>query len=47
MERDARKMLGERPFVFAQVKAGKGVPEVAAFIEYVGGLGAGRANSAD
>ncbi|MGF1629352.1 MAG: urease accessory protein UreG [Kiloniellaceae bacterium] len=39
MDRDARKMRGERPFVFAQVKAGKGVPEIAAFIEKTGGLG--------
>jgi hypothetical protein len=29
---------GERPFVFAQVKAGQGVAEVAAFIEKAGGL---------
>ncbi len=39
MDRDAKKMRGERPFVFAQVKAGKGVPEIAAFIERLGGLG--------
>ncbi len=38
MDRDAKKMRGERPFVFAQVKAGKGVPEIAAFIEQLGGL---------
>ncbi|GAB4372716.1 MAG: urease accessory protein UreG [Kiloniellaceae bacterium] len=38
MDRDARKMRGERPFVFAQVKAGQGVPEIAAFIEKTGGL---------
>ena len=38
MDRDARKMRGERPFVFAQVKAGKGVPEISSFIENVGGL---------
>ncbi|WP_340119503.1 urease accessory protein UreG [Pelagibius sp. 7325] len=38
MDRDAKKMRGERPFVFAQVKAGKGVPEIAAFIEKTGGL---------
>src|SRR5512138_184425 len=46
MDRDARKMRGERPFVFAQVKAGKGVPEIAAFVEKTGGLGAGKATSA-
>ena len=38
MDRDAKKMRGERPFVFAQVKGGKGVPEIAAFIEKTGGL---------
>ncbi|HEX9702024.1 MAG TPA: urease accessory protein UreG [Rhodospirillales bacterium] len=38
MDRDARKMRGERPFVFAQVKAGLGVPEIAAFVEKTGGL---------
>jgi urease accessory protein len=38
MDRDARKMRGERPFVFANVRAGKGVPETAAFIEQQGGL---------
>ena len=38
MDRDAKKMRGERPFVFAQVKAGMGVPEIAAFIEKTGGL---------
>jgi urease accessory protein len=38
MEQDARKMRGERPFVFANVRAGAGVPEIAAFIETEGGL---------
>jgi urease accessory protein len=38
MERDARKMRGERPFVFANVRAGKGVAEIAAFLERRGGL---------
>ncbi|MPZ09716.1 MAG: urease accessory protein UreG [Kiloniellaceae bacterium] len=38
MDRDARKMRGQRPFVFAQVKAGKGVAEIAAFLETTGGL---------
>ena len=38
MDRDAKKMRGERPFVFAQVKAGQGVAEIAAFIEKTGGL---------
>ena len=38
MDRDARKMRGERPFVFAQVKGGQGVAEIAAFVEQTGGL---------
>ena len=39
MDRDARKMRGERPFVFANIRAGTGVAEIAAFIETDGGLG--------
>ena len=38
MERDSRKMRGQRPFVFCQVKNGKGVSEVVEFIERSGGL---------
>jgi urease accessory protein len=38
MERDARKMRGERPFVFTNLRAGQGVAEIAAFIEHRGGL---------
>jgi urease accessory protein len=38
MDRDARKMRGDRPFVFANVRAGHGVHEVAAFVEKAGGL---------
>jgi urease accessory protein len=38
MDRDAKKMRGERPFVFANVRAGKGVADIAAFIEKQGGL---------
>src|SRR4051812_3259604 len=38
MERDARKMRGDRPFVFANIRAGKGVSEIAAFVEREGGL---------
>ena len=30
MDRDARKMRGDRPFVFANVRAGKGVADIAA-----------------
>jgi urease accessory protein len=38
MDRDAKKMRGDRPFVFTNIRAGKGVPEIAAFIERQGGL---------
>src|SRR3984893_10239276 len=38
MDRDARKMRGDRPFVFANVRAGKGVQEIAQFIIDMGGL---------
>jgi urease accessory protein len=38
MDRDARKMRGERPFVFANIRAGQGVEDVAAFITKFGGL---------
>ena len=39
MDRDARRMRGERPFQFARVRDGVGVPEVVDFIEPAGGLG--------
>lgn len=38
MDRDAKRMRGERPFVFANIRAGKGVADIAAFIERQGGL---------
>ncbi len=38
MDRDAKKMRGDRPFVFANVRAGQGVAAIAAFIEKQGGL---------
>ncbi|WP_371345813.1 urease accessory protein UreG [Ancylobacter sp. IITR112] len=38
MDRDSRRMRGRRPFVFANVRAGDGVAEVARFIEQAGGL---------
>jgi urease accessory protein len=40
MDRDARRMRGLRPFVFTNLKEGKGVPEIREFIEVQGGLGA-------
>jgi len=39
MDRDAKKMRGQRPFVFANMRDGKGVEEIARFIEEKGGLG--------
>lgn len=40
MEKDSRRMRGERPFVFANIRARDGVAEIAAFIERAGGLAA-------
>jgi urease accessory protein len=40
MDEDSRRMRGARPFVFANVKDGEGVQEVARFIERKGGLNA-------
>ena len=39
MERDAKKMRGARPFVFTNLRIGKGVDEIARFIEEKGVLG--------
>ena len=33
MERDARKMRGDRPFLFTNLRAGVGVPELKAWVE--------------
>ena len=38
MDRDAKKMRGERPFYFTNLKAGDGVSEIADFIVSLGGL---------
>ena len=38
MDRDARKMRKERPFVFANMKAGEGIESVVEFIVQKGGL---------
>ncbi|HKF70555.1 MAG TPA: urease accessory protein UreG [Stellaceae bacterium] len=38
MDRDARRMRGERPFLFTNLKENHGVSEVAAFIVAAGGL---------
>ncbi|MDJ0909807.1 MAG: urease accessory protein UreG [Woeseiaceae bacterium] len=39
MDRDARKMRGDRPFLFTNLKDGTNLDEVRAFIERIGGLG--------
>jgi urease accessory protein len=38
MESDTKRMRGDRPYVFANIRAGKGVSEIAAFISKAGGL---------
>jgi urease accessory protein len=38
MERDAKRMRGERPFVFTNIKAGEGVDVVERFVVSAGGL---------
>jgi urease accessory protein len=39
MERESKRMRGARPFFFTNLRAGKGVDEIAHFIEEKGGLG--------
>ena len=39
MDRDAKKMRGQRPFVFTNLKTGSGVDTVVNFIQDKGGLG--------
>ena len=38
MDRDARRMRGDRPFLFTNLKAGKGLDDVVAFVVESGGL---------
>jgi urease accessory protein len=38
MDRDARKMRGERPFVFSNLKTGQGLDQIVAFVEARGML---------
>ncbi len=38
MDRDARRMRGERPFVFSNLKTGDGLVDIARFIVETGGL---------
>ena len=39
MERDAKRMRAQRPFVLTNLRAGQGVDDIARFIEHTGGLG--------
>ena len=39
MESDTKRMRGDRPFVFTNLKTGEGAAAVAAFVERAGGLG--------
>jgi urease accessory protein len=41
MERDAKKMRGERPFVFTNIRANEGTDLVRRFVEQAGGLKSG------
>ena len=38
MDRDAKKMRGDRPFVFTNIRGGQGLPDIAQFIIKTGGL---------
>jgi len=38
MDRDSKRMRDEKPFIFTNIKGGKGVKEVAGFIVELGGL---------
>jgi len=38
MDRDARRMRGDKPFLFTNIKSGQGVAEVCRFVERAGGL---------
>lgn len=39
MERDTKRMRGDKPYVFTNLRAGTGVDTVAGFVERAGGLG--------
>ncbi len=39
MDRDAKRMRGDKPFVFTNIRTGEGVDRIAGFIEKAGGLG--------
>ncbi len=45
MDRDAKRMRGDRPFVFTNMKTGDGVPEIAELVRRLGGLAASLAEA--
>lgn len=38
MDRDAKRMRGERPFVFTNLRARQGVDSIVGLIERIGGI---------
>ncbi|HEX4891770.1 MAG TPA: urease accessory protein UreG [Hyphomicrobiaceae bacterium] len=46
MDRDAKRMRGDRPFVFSNLRTGEGLDRIAEFIEKAGGLRATVAETA-
>lgn len=40
MEQDAKRMRGERPFVFSNLKTGASLDDIVSFLEHAGGLAA-------
>ena len=47
MERDTRKMRGERPFVFTNLKTGQGVEAIVRFVIERGMVGAAKSSASD
>ncbi len=47
MDRDAKLMRGDRPFLFAALKSGRGVAEIVAFVAAAGGLPARESNKSE
>jgi len=41
MDQDAKRMRGDRPFVFSNMKTGEGLDQIIQFIETQGMLGMG------
>jgi urease accessory protein len=39
MESDTKRMRGDKPYVFTNLRAGQGVGTVTTFVEQAGGLG--------